>query len=233
MPLVLPARHVIRATPRTRIIQLELGDQPLAFQAGQAVMAGLPGSPVRKPYSIACSPGQAARDRLLELLVQVDDTGSPDPHLERVIPGGEVAFEGPFGTFVLDAPPAEPAVIFLAGGTGIAPLRAMLWRLLEQDWGGRVALLYSARAPEEFAYREELEALAAEGRIELGLTVTRARDGWAGVTGRIDRRLVEGILAGARAHAYLCGPRAFVADAAALLLAAGVPAAAIDFERFA
>jgi hypothetical protein len=144
--LVLPARDVIRATPRTRIIQLELGDQPLAFQAGQAVVAGLPGSPVRKPYSIACSPGQAARDRVLELLVQVDDSGSPDPHLERVTPGTAVEIDGPFGAFVLDTPPVEPAVLFLAGGTGIAPLRSMLWRLLEQGWAGRVALLYSARA---------------------------------------------------------------------------------------
>ena len=77
--------------------------------------------------------------------------------------------------------------MFIAGGTGIAPLRAMLQQALRLP-DSRIGLLYSARTAAEFAYEDELRALAAEGRIELRQAVTReAPGGWAGMRRRIGR----------------------------------------------
>ena len=151
----LPAREVIKTTPRTRIIRLDLGASAFPFKAGQAVMVGLHTSSLRKPYSIASSPKQTAQSGALELLVQLDETGLPDPHLERLTPGTLVDVEGPFGTFGLTADRGDHDILFVAGGTGIAPLRSMLWDTIEHGAPNRLALIYSARSADELAYENE------------------------------------------------------------------------------
>ncbi|MCA1583789.1 MAG: hypothetical protein LC791_03105 [Acidobacteria bacterium] len=231
--LILTARDVEHATPRTRIIRLALDAQPFSFLAGQAVMAGLPIGAVRKPYSIASSPAQTARAREIELLVQIEETDAADPHLDRATPGTAVEITGPFGSFVLPHTIPERRLFFLAGGTGIAPLRSMMWDGLERNLADRVAVVYSARSPEEFAYESELRRLATEGRIELHLTVTRdVVSTWGGLRGRIDRQLVASVLREPVTHCVVCGPPALVADATDLLRDLGVDEQRILTERY-
>ncbi len=230
--VVLSAREVRRATPRTRVIRLDLDQNGFPFAAGQAVTVGLPRG-VRKPYSIANSPGQAARDGMLELLVQIEESEIADPHLERVSPGAAVEVEGPFGTFVLPPGLSERELLFVAGGTGIAPLRSMMWDALDRGLGDRVALVYSARSPDEFAFEEELQRLATSRRIDLHLTVTRiASDDWSGLRGRIDRRLLARTLRSRETRCFVCGPPALVSDATTLLQEAGVSDERILTEQY-
>lgn len=231
--LILHARTVEQATPRTRRIVLGLEGQALPFTAGQAVWAGLADGTQRRPYSIACSPAQAAAADAIELLVQIDDHQPPDPHLERVTAGTAVAIEGPFGSFTLAPIDDDTPVLLVAGGTGIAPLRAMLWERMARLPVAPLTLLYSVRAPEEFAYLVELQELAEAGRIDLLLTVTRPAAAWAGGRGRIDGQLLLQGLRGPATVCALCGPPAFVRDTMALLTAAGVPAAQIRWEASA
>jgi ferredoxin-NADP reductase len=231
--LTLPTRKVVSSTPRTRIITVALGSHPFTFHAGQAVFAGLADSAVKRPYSIACSPGQAGRARALDLLVQIDDHRAPDPHLERAAEGTMLRVEGPFGSFGLVAPPAEAHVLLIAGGTGIAPLRSIMWDVLERGWQKQLALIYSTRAPEEFSFHDELATLAAERRIALHLTVKRAsRDGWPGARGRIDGRLIAAALKTTETRCLVCGPAAFVTDVTRLLREAGVNEARIVTETY-
>jgi ring-1,2-phenylacetyl-CoA epoxidase subunit PaaE len=223
LSVVLPAREVVQATPRTRIIRAALGEQVFPFQAGQAVFAGLADSTVRRPYSIACSPGQARREQALELLVRIDDHAAPDPHLERAVPGTQLRIDGPFGSFNLAAPLVERDLLLIAGGTGIAPLRAIMWDTLERHPDVRIALIYSARSREEFAYWDELSQLAAQQRIRLASTVTREwQADWSGATGRIDDALIRSMLASPDTRCALCGPAGMIATATALLQRAGV-----------
>ena len=228
--LVVPARSVVEATPRTRILTLDLRGQPFAFAAGQAVVAGLASGTVRRPYSIACSPSHARIDHSLELLVQIDGSAE-DPHLERAEPGTSVQVDGPFGSFGLPSPIPEPRVLFIAGGTGIAPLRSMLWEMLETQPTVRPTLIYSARAPEEFAFLEEWNRLASERRLDLYLTVTRDGDGpWSGYRGRIDGAVIAAAVTTPETRCLVCGPPAFVSDSVAWLRAAGVSATRIQTE---
>jgi len=227
---VVPARSVVNATPRTRILTLDLNGQPFHFAAGQAVVVGLAAGSARRFYSIACSPSHAREHDSLELLVLIDGTAE-DPHLERAVPGTLVHVDGPFGSFCLPSTVTEPRVLFVAGGTGIAPLRAMLWDLLEQHPAARPTLIYSARAPEEFAFLEELTRLASEGRLDLYLTVTRDNDaGWSGSRGRIDERVIASAVATPETRCLVCGPPAMVTDTVAWLRAAGVPEFRIQCE---
>jgi ferredoxin-NADP reductase len=233
MITTLRVHDVVRATPRTRLLRLDLGPQGFAFRAGQAVMAGLQGSPLRKPYSIASAPDEAIRNGCIDLLVQVDDAGGPDPHLELAAPGVGVDIEGPFGRFAL--PPMGPGseLLLVAGGTGIAPLRSMLVDALEHETPPRIGVVYSARSVEELAYRDELQALAAAGRITLRLTVTReGAEGWSGRRGRIDEVLLAEALPSRHAACLVCGPPALVSDIQACLGRLGVPDDAIVVERY-
>lgn len=231
---VLQTRDVVRATPRTRIIRIDLGAHAFPFNAGQAVIVGLHDSPLKKPYSIACSPRQASESRTIELLVQIDDSDVADPHLERLAPGTLVDVYGPLGSFRLPSMDPDADVLFVAGGTGIAPLRSMLWDVIEQQPGRRLALIYSVRSADEIAYEEELRTLASRSRLDLHLTITRTgRDQWLGPRGRIDRALVQSVVrTPVGTDCVLCGPPPMIRDVTALLVAAGVPPQRIVRESF-
>jgi ferredoxin-NADP reductase len=185
MQLTLPVRDVLQATPRARIVRLDLGGRRFEYEPGQAVTVGLPGAR-RSPYSIAAAPHDAANEGCLELLVGAD--GHSAEFQDRLRPGTMLDVHGPVGQFTFAPPTDERRFTFIAAGTGIAPLRAMLRDAL-RDARNEVTLLYSARTPEEFAYQKELQALSRAGRIALQLSVTRAhgRRGWTEGRGRIGR----------------------------------------------
>jgi len=229
--LTLPVRSVVTTTPLTRLIRVDLGTRPFVFQAGQAALIGTHGQTERRPYSIASSPDDAVRHRRLEFLVKVDAMGTIGPHLAAVQPGSRIDFEGPTGAFTLGTAPAA-AYLFVAGGTGISPLRAMLRHLIATDGGVPLSVLYSARVPEEFAFRQELERLARRRLIQLQLTVTGQTDAWDGVRGRIAMETLERALPSKDAVCYLCGPPAMVEDVPPLLRLLGVPSSQVRTEEW-
>jgi ferredoxin-NADP reductase len=126
----------------------------------------------------------------------------------------------------------EQHVLFIAGGTGIAPLRSMLGELLARRRNIRPALVYSARTPDEFAFREELESLQAQGRLDVRLTVTRDQStAWSGGRGRINANLIRELLT-PESWCLLCGPPTLVTDTIALLQSQGVSDERIVWEAF-
>lgn len=230
--ITVPVRSVIRATPRTRLINLDLSKASFTFAAGQAVMVGLHGSLLRKPYSVASAPWEVDKTGVLQLLAQVEETGSPDPHLELASPGTLIDVEGPMGTFGLPPGIDDAPLLFVAGGTGIAPLRSMLMDRLSRARVSPVALVYSARSADEFAYRSELEAMASAGRVGVTLTVTRPEGHWNGRRGRIDEALLTNALPGAQAICLICGPPSLVSNVSELLVGLGVSRDRVLTERF-
>jgi NAD(P)H-flavin reductase len=230
--ITVPVRLVLKATPRSRLINLDFTQTAFSFRAGQAVMVGLHDSPLRKPYSIASAPSELAQSGTLQLLAQVDDAGSLDPHLELAAPGTLLDLDGPFGTFELPAGAATP-LLLVAGGTGIAPLRSMLVERLARTPVPPISLIYSARSADELAFRAELAALEATGRIKTFFTVTRAEDdGWHGRRGRIDAALLREALPPGDATCLVCGPPKLVQDTSALLRTLGVRESSILLERY-
>ena len=224
-----PVRHVTKATPRTRILSLDLSTTAFPFTAGQAVMIGLHESALRKPYSIASAPWEVSKSGVMQVLVQIEDSGGLDPHLELAEPGTRLDVAGPFGTFVM--PTDGDALMFVAGGTGIAPLRSIMMERLARPSAPRMVLVYSVRSPDEFAFRAELEALKIAKRIDTHFTVTRDEK-WTGRRGRIDQELLKDALPSADAHCLVCGPPQLVSDATGLLRALGIDASRIQTEHY-
>ena len=152
----------------------------------------------------------------------MDDIGALDPHLELAAPGTLLDLEGPFGTFGLPDNVVDP-LLFVAGGTGIAPLRSMMMEHVARPGSSAVAVVYSARSADELAFRTELDALSQAGRVQPFFTVTRDPVGpWPGRRGRIDSELLRLALPSLQARCLICGPQQLVNDVRAILLGVGV-----------
>jgi NAD(P)H-flavin reductase len=217
--LTVPIREVIQATPRARIVRLDLGDHDFEYRAGQAVMLGARGDARRRPYSIASAPDESRRDRTLELLVGIDPN---DGAAFLPIAGALVDLEGPLGSFTFPTNPEERRFLFVAGGTGIAPLHGMLRCALALQHDS-IGFVYSARTPEEFAYADELRALAADGRIELRQTITRsAAADWTGARGRLTRDVLAELVHDPATLCFVCGPPALVDEVPRMLVELGI-----------
>jgi aromatic O-demethylase, reductase subunit len=230
MPLTLAIREVLPVTPRARIVRLDLEGCAFPYRAGQSVLIGRPGSTDRRAFSLADAPEDARALGWLEFLIGTDDDGRTWIPL---VPGERVTVEGPIGQLTLPVNASEPRFVFVAGGTGIAPLRAMVRECLGRP-RCEVHVFYSARTPDDFAYADELQQLARAGRISLALRITRGPGGteWGGERGRFDPAWLNPAIGDGQTRCFICGPQAMVHDAQRLLERAGVPRRLVHVEEW-
>ena len=231
--LTIPIADVIPVIPRALLVQLNLGKKNFPFNAGQAIMIGQHGLDLKRPYSIACSPEQAASSKMLEVLVAVETNGSPGTHLPTLGKGELIDVEGPIGSFVFPELPIEKNLLFIGGGTGIAPLRSMLNHVLRMKLKRTITLVYSARRTEDFAFMEEFDHYERSGQIKLRQTITRDDLAWQGARGRISFLNFKAVMENpAETLCFVCGPTALVDQATSTLNELGVPREAIRTEQW-
>ncbi len=188
----------------------------LDFRPGQFVSCLLPvdGERLTRPYSIASSPEQ--RDRLEVLLNLVPD-GAGSRHLFSLPIGGTIQLTGPWGTFALDrAPDAE--TVFLADGTGIAPIRPMLHRAAA-----------TASRPLHLVWATEHPFWADELRAIDGLAVTIVAP--SALEATVRARWVDADADRSR-HFFLCGVGDVVPRLRDLLRGSGYARGAVQYERW-
>ncbi len=207
----------------TRSLFLRL-DGDLAFRPGQFVSCLLPigGERLIRPYSIASDPESP---REIELLLNRVPGGPGSAYLLGLAPGATVRFTGPWGTFVLGAaPPAE--TVFIAEGTGIAPIRPMIHRALATGGPHALHLLQAAPTPAQAVYAAELAALAARH--------PRFRREWvatAALEDAVARRWIDADTDRGR-HFFICGVGALVLRLRDRLRAAGYERRAVRYEKW-
>ncbi len=233
-PLVLRVADIRRETPRAALVSIDLGGASFRFKAGQSVDVGLEGRDLRKPYSIACPPQRVRESGRLELLVSQDARGRFGGHLAGLKRGSRVEVAGPSGRFVLPPGASAHPLIFIAGGVGIAPFRAMIEFLLAEEDRPDITLVYSARTPDEFAFAGEFRRLARQGRVRLRQTVTRgAGPSWNGRRGRVRPELLAELIdTPGVTSCFVCGPDPLVAEVPVMLHDLGVALSRIHYERF-
>lgn len=230
--LTLLVRESSAPTPTTRRLVLDLCGVPFKYQAGQAASLGLHGQRERRAYSIASAPSDSLSSGAIEFLLRSNPGGGLGRHLDGVHAGSRIDFEGPFGSFLLpESLPAGP-LLFIAGGTGIAPLRSLAREALARGHAGPHHLIYSVRDVSDIAYADELEGWADRHGGDAIVTVTRhAPASWAGRRGRVDPTLLRQMVAG-HPLCFLCGPASMVEDLAHHLSMLGVPADRVRTEQW-
>jgi ferredoxin--NADP+ reductase len=213
-----------------------------AFEPGQYLALGLAvdGELVQRPYSISSPRGESDA---LEFLVRLVPQGALTPRLWRLGRGARLRLGRPRGLFSARGIEGRRP-LFVATGTGIAPLLSMLaTRLGERPDGparSRPIVVHGAAFADDLVGREMLHALADRGRIAYVPSVSRPADplnaGWRGDAGRVDA-LLQDILA---AHAvdppasvaFLCGNPAMIHAAGVVLRRLGLPAEAVRSEAY-
>jgi ferredoxin-NADP reductase len=229
--LVLRVRSVRRATPASCIVRLDLGVAVFPYRAGQVASLGPPPASTRIPYSIASAPEETAADASIQFLIKSDSGGRWGDHFDPVRRGSLLAVRGPSGSFVFPEAPRERRFLFIAGGSGIAPLRSMIRHAVLSGPPGRISLLYSARTPNDFAYLPELRGMARRGEIGLSVTATREMPArWRGARGRIVASQLSMLVEDPATLCFVCGPAAMVADVPLMLQELGIDRSRIRLE---
>jgi len=201
----------------------------LPFRAGQYLDVLLPDGR-RRSFSLANPPHD---DALLELHVRLVPGGAFTGQVFAPLASNALLrVQGPLGRFWVrdDARP----ILMLAGGTGFAPLQAMVEHALAAGDPRPIHLYWGARASRDL-YRE---ARVAEWRrrhpaFRYTPVLSEPEPGWSGRRGWVHEALLEDRRADLAAHAvYLAGPPAMCVAARAAFRAAGLPDDQLHYDSF-
>ena len=144
-------------------------------------------------------------------------------------PGDGFEIRGPIGGYFVWGPDDGGPLFLAAGGSGVAPMRAILRHRRNSMSEVSARLLYSSRSLEDVIYRAELDG------EEVVHTLTRVQPpGWTGYSRRVDTGLLREVAWPAEDGplAFVCGPTRFVEAVAAGLVDIGYAPARIKTERF-
>ncbi len=216
--------RIVRHAPDTRSYFLSLPERAhLAYKPGQFISCQLPvdSEILTRPYSLASSP----EDEELEICLNLVPGGRGSAYLFGLGVGDTVRFTGPWGTFCLDTAP-EAACVFVAEGTGIAPMRPMIARALAAPSAHAIALHYAAGGRGQLLYAGEFER-AAERHARF--TFSPVLDG--SLRAIIERTYVAADADRSR-HFFVCGVGSMVTELRDLLRAAGYERRAVQYEKW-
>jgi NAD(P)H-flavin reductase len=185
---------------------LRLADEELAsryrFAPGQFNMLYVPG--VGEAAISISSDAEGPRNLVHTIRV----VGSVTRAIHNLGEGATLGLRGPFGRgWPLDALEGRD-VVLVAGGIGLAPLRPVIyWILNHRERYRRVILLYGSRSPEDCLYQDELEQWTEDPRIDILITVDNATGDWVGPVGVVTNLLRRIKVDASNSAVYVCGPR--------------------------
>jgi ferredoxin-NADP reductase len=223
------------ATPRTKSLFLDVPGWE-GHKAGQHVDVRLTaedGYQAQRSYSIASAPEEES----VELVVERLDDGEVSPYLtDELRSGDKLELRGPIGGwFTWEVREGVP-LFLVAGGSGIAPLAAMIRHRAATGSEAPCRLLYSSRSREETIFADELDRLAAsDGSLAVIETLTRSQPpGWTGYARRIDDDMLAEVAPSPEQGSltFVCGPTPLVESVATALVELGHDAGRIKTERF-
>lgn len=207
----------IDETPEVLIVGFRPKDgKPAAFDPGMFMMIyGLDKATGKRfagrAFSIASEPSSSDMEFfVIKNPIHGDHIGQS--HFVDAKVGDPFVLRGPSGQFRFD-PTKDSKVLFIAGGTGLAPFMSMLRHSKTVGAKSNFVMLYSIKFPTEEIRKDELSGFAQQLDLKLIVTVTRPApgDGWTGQTGHIDAAMIQKYCPDfAERMCYICGPLAFV-----------------------
>lgn len=222
-------RRAWNAGPRTRHFEFEMmNGRHFEFQPGQFISLHikLQGQRLARAYSIA-----SRIDNRFELVLNVGPEELVSPWLLGLKGGDAIEFTGPYGAFQLHHPLTRISA-FIATGTGIAPIRAMLQELYHQDRPDEAWLIFGVRKEADILYREEFEKLAKRyPGFHFIPTLSRPDAGWSGHAGYVQQQIKKYLSGKQGLHAYICGSPRMVQEVRGLLRTLGYGPEAVSYEK--
>jgi Na+-transporting NADH:ubiquinone oxidoreductase subunit F len=209
----------------------------ITFKAGQFVQFEVPeyeltSDPVYRAYSIASQPSR--RDEI-ELEIRLVPSGICTTYVfEHLKVGDTVTINGPYGHFHLQDTDAR--IIFVAGGSGNAPIKSILHDMVEKDIRREAIYFFGARSKCDLFLVDEmkdLEKKLPDFTYIPSLSQPQPEDNWEGEVGRVTDAIERHIDSVENTEAYLCGSPGMIEAVVDVLKKKGIPEDKIYYDKFA
>jgi len=213
--------------------------QQLNFAAGQYLILMI-GEEQRRLYSISSPVDQ--KDSF-ELLVKLLPQGVGSDYLRALEPGQRAFFQGPAGLFTLRS--IDKAKVFLAAGTGLAPIRSQIHSYLNQGGQAQVFLFWGLKRKADLYLFDELRGLTSRHPNFHFVVCLDQEDKFLGLDvdlfhrGRVDRAFTEFVKERKldqkqlnEFEYYLCSGREIVEALKIFLESLGINKENIFFDKF-
>lgn len=204
---VFPAEiiNVIRLTEMEKLFHLRIVDdkqrEQFSFLPGQFVMVEVPGYG-EVPISISSSTSNRG---YIELCIRKAGTVTNALHLAKR--GAKVGIRGPFGTHFPLEQMKGGSILLIAGGLGLAPLRASIYHVTENRSDFKdVHILYGTKSPDQLLFDYQYESWRRIDDVNIQIIVEQPDDSWDGPTGMITQLLGDVSIDPDETYAIVCGP---------------------------
>ncbi len=202
-------------------------------------------APTVRAYSLASYPAERETVKLVVRIATPPHNAPADTPPGRVSsylfslkPGDKVTIAGPYGEFF--ARETENEMVFIGGGTGMAPLRSHIFDQLKRlNTKRKISFWFGVRSKRDLFYHEEFQRLADEHPNFIyvaALSEPRDDDGWDGPTGFIHQVAYDMHLRDHKApedcEYYMCGPPLMISAVQGMLRDLGVPEESVMFDDF-
>ncbi|MCS6896213.1 MAG: ferredoxin--NADP reductase [Bacteroidia bacterium] len=228
-------------TPDTFSLILEKPASGFEYLPGQyvSIRVEIDGKKYHRAYSLSSSPHL---DKHLQLTIKRLEGGIVSNYIwQNLNLGDTLETFPPLGNFTVQTQSGRAVYyLFVAAGSGIAPIYGMIRSILFAEPKSRILLLYGSRSEEYIIFRSELDKLVAQhggDKLEVIHSLSRPSPTWTGRTGRISAELIQSELERIRRRllpieAYICGPSDMMAMAIETLQQARLPKERIHTEYF-
>ena len=195
-------------SPETKHLEFRVaGVEEFRFTPGQFISIKQPkldGRVHTRAYSIASPPRANAT---FDLCLNRVQEGFLSNWLCDLDVGTSIQFHGPHGLFVMREPRAD--AVFIATGTGIAPIRSMvqwLFATAERSRGHEYWLVFGTRHEHSLYYSEEFEEIERQNpNFHYIPTLSRCGDRWQGCRGYVQDHVRKIVTGQKNMQAYICG----------------------------
>lgn len=198
--------HIEDLTYDIKLVRFELLDpKEMHFKPGQYAQIKVPGIDVIRAYSIASHPKY---NNQIELIIRQVPNGQATTFVHKALQvGDKMILTGPYGDFYLQED-SDREMICIAGGSGKAPIRSILYYLRDQGMPRKVKYFFGAKSKRDLYYTEEFEQLSKEfPNFEYipALSEPKPEDNWTGEVGLITDVVDRNTTDLSESEAYLCG----------------------------
>jgi len=205
LPHIVVIEKIIEETPIVRTFHFNFKDERLrkefTFESGQFSELSVFGIG-EATFCISSSPTRSDHFECA-----VNRVGKVTNALHRLGVGAEIGFRGPYGnSFPLDLLSGKN-LIFIAGGIGLAPLRSLIWNVIDnRDKYKNIDIIYGARSPTDMCFNYDMEAWEKNKTVNMVTTVDKGDESWAGREGFVPQVLEQVAPSASDAVAVVCGP---------------------------
>ena len=229
--------QIDRLTHDIKGVRLSLIEpETIRFKAGQYVQLytkpyGKVKETVFRAYSMASVPSD---NTAVELIVRQVPEGICTTFVHEALKVGDtVKISGPFGDFYLRGQAKD--LIFIAGGSGLAPIRSLILDIIEKDLPYQMTFFFGAVTRKDLYYLDFFHDLArqhSQFTFVPALSSPAPQDQWEGETGLITDVVARYIDDGSDKEAYLCGSPGMIQACLKVLSDKGITDDRIFYDKF-